>query len=64
MNDEDLITAEEIIDDDFGDLTPLIGICRDNSDGSFMFETTLSNPRQVLWVLRAIENKVLEDCFG
>lgn len=66
--DDDLITIveQEATSDDefFSRFTPLIGIARDNSDGSLMFETTMNSPQQVLYVLKRIEDKVLEDCFG
>ncbi len=69
MIDDDLITATPIEDDEdeeFDDenMEPLVGIAKDRRDGSLAFQTTLATPTQLLWVLRSVENKLLEDYFG
>jgi hypothetical protein len=62
---EDDLINYEVIDDGIRDIEgiPVVGISQ-LTDGSYAFCTTLSGPRELLWVLEQVKREVLEDYLG
>lgn len=61
--EDDLINFEEIQEEQQVEGIPVVGISQ-LPDGSYAFCTTLSGPRELLWVLEQVKREVLEDYLG